>query len=288
MALILKTPPARQGLQWVRQGFTLFIRQPLAFSFLFTAFLAMVLMVSILPLVGAIVGVAALPLLGLGFMVASAEALAGQRVRLGQLFWSLRGDADKRRQLLKLCALYAISALVAMLLADALDGGTMTAFEVSLDSPDDTDAATIALQHEDLLFSLVLRFALVNLIGIPFWHAPALIHWGGQGMSQSLFSSTLAFWRCRAALTVYFLSWGALMLGFGVVLSLMASIDGLRAILPTLLLPGVLMLSSVFYASLIFPFNDSFGRPTSLQDDGPVTPAADQTVSSSSLPPPAP
>jgi len=263
MALILKTPPARQGAIWVRQGFSLFIRQPLAFGFLFTAFLATVLMVSVVPWVGAILGVAALPLLGLGFMVASAEAMAGQRVRLGQMFWSLRGDAGRRRQLLQLCALYAVSALAAMLLADALDGGTMTAFEVSLDSSQNTDTATLALQHEDMLFSLMLRFALVNLIGIPFWHAPALIHWGGQGVGQSLFSSTLAFWRCRGALTVYFLIWGALMLGFGVALSLMATIDGLRAVIPTLLLPGVLMLSSVFYTSLIFPFNDSFGRPSS-------------------------
>jgi hypothetical protein len=263
MALILKTPPARQGVLWVRQALQLFMRQPLALSFLFTSFLASVLMLSIVPWVGAILGVAALPLLGLGFMVASAEALGGQRVRLGQLVWALKGDVNKRGRLLKLCALYAISAFVAMLLADALDGGTMTAFEVSLDDSGNADPATIALQHEDVLISLMLRFALVNLVGIPFWHAPALVHWGGQGVAQSLFSSTLAFWRCRAALTVYFVTWAALMAGFGVLLSLLASMEGLRSVVSVLLLPGVLMLSSVFYTSLIFPFNDSFGRPSS-------------------------
>ena len=42
---------------------------------------------------------------------------------------------------------------------------------------------------------MMLRFGLAALLAVPFWHAPALALWAGQGVGQSLISSTLACWR---------------------------------------------------------------------------------------------
>ena len=48
-----------------------------------------------------------------------------------------------------------------------------------------------------------------TLLSIPYWFAPALVHWGGQGVGQSLFSSTLALWRNKGAFTTFMATWVA-------------------------------------------------------------------------------
>ena len=52
MALSLKTPSPARGALWVREGFRLFGRKPLAFSGMFAAFLFVALLVAFVPLVG--------------------------------------------------------------------------------------------------------------------------------------------------------------------------------------------------------------------------------------------
>ena len=68
MALQLKTVSPGQGAHWMRDGFRLFGRHPLAFSLLLVSFLFAALLVSMVPLVGPLVMLAALPLMSLGFM----------------------------------------------------------------------------------------------------------------------------------------------------------------------------------------------------------------------------
>jgi hypothetical protein len=47
---------------------------------------------------------------------------------------------------------------------------------------------------------------------IPLWHAPALMHWGRQGVAKAMFASVVAMWRTRAALLMFGLGWFALSL----------------------------------------------------------------------------
>jgi hypothetical protein len=109
---------------------------------------------------------------------------------------------------------------------------------------------------------LVCRFGLIALLSVPFWHAPALVHWGGQSPAQALFSSTLAVWRSRGAFVVYLLSWLGIIVAFGVTTALLAGLLGAREMAGMLLLPSVLIFSTVFYVSLLFTFHDSFGGST--------------------------
>ena len=97
------------------------------------------------------------------------------------------------------------------------------------------------------------------LLSVPFWHAPALVHWGGQGVAQALFSSTLAVWRCKGAFFVYALAWAALMLLFGIVTALVFGLLGVPQLVGLIGVPAGLVFSAVFYISLLFTFNDSFG-----------------------------
>lgn len=259
MALSLRSVPAAQGSRWVRDGFRLFGKHPLPFSLLFVVFLAAAALSSVVPLLGGMVMLAAVPLLSLGFMVASESALQGGPIHPGQFFSPLRGDPARRRSLLVLCGGYAAATLLILVLSHAVDDGAFEALQRLLAEGGKPDEVEKLLADPGLQTGLMLRFGLIALLSVPYWHAPALVHWGGQGPAQALFSSTLALWRNKGALTVYLLAWFGLFTVFGVVTSLLLGLLGLGGMLAVVAMPAALIFSTVFYVSLLFTFNDSFG-----------------------------
>lgn len=260
MPLLLKQVDARRGARWVADAFALFARRPLAFTVMFVVFLVGVLFISLVPVVGGVLQMMALPMLSLGFMVASQSALLDGPVRAGQFVEPLKGGTGRRRSLLILCALYGVLAVALLLLCDVVSDGALERLQALMAAGEPSQAELAALLAEGGLQSAVL-LALVGgtLLSIPFWHAPALVHWGAQGVGQALFSSTLALWRCRGAFTVYVLTWAAVILVFGTLSALLFGLLGARQIATLLALPAGLLFSTVFYVSLLFTFNDSFG-----------------------------
>ena len=95
-------------------------------------------------------------------------------------------------------------------------------------------------------------------ISRPFWHAPALVHWGGHPPAKALFFSLVACWRNRGAFVVYALGWLATLLLFVVLASLLFGMLGQRQMMAPLATPVSLIFSTVFYASLYFTFADCF------------------------------
>lgn len=243
----------------MRDGFRLFGKHPLAFSVLLVAFLLSVLLLSLVPYVGSLVAVAALPLLSLGFMVASESALAGQPIHPGHFLAPLKGDTTRRRRQLTLGVAYGAATVLVMLVSDAVDDGKFEKLQRMLGQTQQAAEVEQLLRDPQLFWGVVCRFGLIALLSVPFWHAPALVHWGGQSPAQALFSSTLAVWRSRGAFAVYLLSWLAIILAFGVTTALLAGLLSAREMAGMMLLPSVLIFSTVFYVSLLFTFNDSFG-----------------------------
>lgn len=262
MSLQLKTVAASQGGRWMRDGFRLFGRHPLAFSLMLVAFLFGALVVSMVPLIGPLVMLASLPLMSLGFMVAAESALRGGSIHPGQFLLPLRADARRRGTLLKLCVGYGAATLLVMLLSDGIDGGRFDRLQRLL-GQSGADAEVQALLADPLLaWGVVFRFGAIALLSVPFWHAPALVHWGGQGAGQALFSSTVAVLRAKSAFLVYVVSWVTIIALFGAVTALLAALLSAREFAGILLLPSVLIFSTVFYVSLLFTFHDSFGGST--------------------------
>jgi hypothetical protein len=262
MSLLLKPVPAPQGARWMRDGFRLFGKHPLAFSVLLLSFLLSALVLSLLPLVGSLLVVASLTRLSLGFMVASEAALAGKPVHPGFFLTPLKEDAQRRNRQLKLCVAYGAATVLVMLVSDGLDDGKFEKLQRLLVQSQQTPEVEQLLRDPQLFWGLVCRFGLIALLSVPFWHAPALVHWGGQSPAQALFSSTLAVWRSRGAFVVYLLSWLGIIVAFGVTTALLAGLLGAREMAGMLLLPSVLIFSTVFYVSLLFTFHDSFGGST--------------------------
>lgn len=261
MALSLKTPHPVRGAQWVRDAFRLFVRRSLAFSGLFFAFLFVALLIGLVPLVGPLLQMAMLPLLSLGFMIASASVLHGGAVHPGQFIEPFTGDARRRGRMLVLCAAYGASAVGLLLLANLISGGQLGELQHLVVGSEAAQPQIDAIAADRGVFAGTL-FAIVGatLLSVPFWHAPALVYWGHQGVAQSLFSSTLAVWRAKGAFLVYGLIWFALAAAAGVASALLLSLLGMPQLIGVFALGFGLMFSTAFYVSLVFSFNDCFGQ----------------------------
>lgn len=250
---------AATGAAWVRRGFQAFAKQPLAFSGLFAAFLFLVFVLTLLPVIGPLLLLALLPLGSLGFMIATRQSLGGQ-LPLPRVFVEpLRGGARRTRAMLVLGVVYAIGSVAIITLSEWADGGALESLmDLLADGKATPDVVAERLADGRLQLGLVMRFGLAGLLSVPYWHAPALVHWGEQGAAQSLFSSTVAMWRNKGAFTVFALVWLAVVLCFGVAANLVAALLGQAQLVALLAMPASLLLSTVFYTSLYFSFADCF------------------------------
>jgi hypothetical protein len=269
MALSLKTVPASRGPTWLKDAFSLFARKPLGFLWLFVVFLLAAMAASLVPVLGSLVQFMALPLLSLGFMVAGQSALLGGPVHPRQYLEPLRTDATRRRTLAVLCVGYGLGAMLVLVLADQVSGHAWDRWQELAKqlAVAKTPAAQAPLQAKlAALFQEpgiwqggLLLVVLGTALSVPFWHAPALVHWGGQSAGQALFSSTLALLRTKAAMFTYMMAWVVIIMVFGLASGVLFSMLGMPQLAGALALPVGLVFSTVFYLSALFCFNDSFG-----------------------------
>jgi len=262
MGLRLHTVAPRQGLRWIGQAFAVWWSRPVAFVGLFMFFLFGVLLMMMVPLVGPLVGLGLLPMLTLGFMIATRSALQGGMVNAMQIFEGLRvPDRPRRNAQLMLCAIYALCSIGVIEVAGWIDGGLFEQLQIAMGRPNTPPAEINRLLEDPRLASgMIARLGLATLLSVPFWHAPALVHWSGQGAWQALFSSTVALWRARAAFAVYGLGWTALTIALGLVATAVVLLFGSRAMATLVLMPAGMIVSAVFYVSLWFSFADCFGE----------------------------
>lgn len=269
MQLHLQDVPARNGRLWIRHGFKVFQRQPMALAGLFGLFLFAGFVAMFIPALGVLLMMASLPLLSLGFMLATHLVLQKKMPTASVFIAPLKLTPERRRSQLLLCFGYAGAMLIVGLLADWVDGGSTRDLQRLIAENADNDAIANAATDPRLFWGLATRLGLMGLLSVPYWHAPALVHWGGQGVAQALFSSTLALWRNKGAFIVNMLLWTALVMGVASAVTLVFSLLGLAGVAPVVLMATGLLLSTVFYASLYFSFVDCFmfGAPQNLLDD---------------------
>ncbi len=265
---LLLVPP-RQGALWVRQGFRVFIKQPMAFAGLFATFLFAVFALTLLPVIGPLLLLALLPLGSLGFMVATQGSLDG-RFPLPRAFIApLRTGRPQVVALIKLGVIYAASTWAILAVSDWIDGGALDALmEAQARGGSSPDVVAAKLSDSRLEAGVLLRFGLLALLSVPFWHAPALVHWGRLGTAKALFFSTVAVWRNKGAFIVYSLAWLGVFILFALVANLVLGLIGRAQLVPFVAMPASLIFSTVFYASLWFTFSDCFAAREPTDDAG--------------------
>ena len=118
----LNIVPARTGLQWVKLGLRTFMQQPFALTALFFLLMAFVSMSTIVPLVGAAIALALLPLSTLVMMVAAEDASQGKRPMPTVLVSAWRAGKLQLRPMAVLGALYAGGFLLCMGISALFEG----------------------------------------------------------------------------------------------------------------------------------------------------------------------
>ncbi|MBA4262078.1 MAG: hypothetical protein C0443_08720 [Comamonadaceae bacterium] len=248
----LNIVPARTGLTWVQLGIKTFLRQPLAMAGQFFMFMAVVSLLSVVPLLGTAIALALVPAATLGLMAASREAHAGRFPMPVTLISAFRAGPERMRAMLMLGAAYAGALLLVVLLGSLLGaGGPPPASQADQMTP---EALRAAFDVSSLWPILLLYLPVLAA----FWHAPALLHWHGVSPVKSLFFSLMACWANKGAMLVFMAAWLVVILLAGLVISLIGGLLGGAAALQVIMYPLVLLLAAMFHTSLYFTFRDSF------------------------------
>jgi MFS family permease len=255
----LNIVPARTGILWVKLGVKTFLKQPLALTGLFFMYMAAVLVISQIPLLGIVLGAMLVPAATLGLMAATAEAESGRFPMPTVLISAFRAGRQRARAMLVLGAIYMAGSLVATLLGSLMIGAPAV------------EAQAPQIDERTLLI-LLLHFPLVVL----FWHAPALVHWHGVSPVKSLFFSAVACFRNAGAMLMYAFAWIALFLAVGFVFSTIGLMLGGTTVAKSIMMPTVLLLVAMFTTSLYFTFRDSF-RADGEGEAVPTVPAEEGT-----------
>jgi hypothetical protein len=267
----LQLVPARQGALWVRQGFAVFLRQPMGFAGLFAVFLFAMFLLAWIPLIGPLVLLVLLPLGSLGFMIATRRVLDGRFPLPRAFIEPLRAGRPRLIAMVKLGLIYAASTSLILWLSDLVDGGALDALMEAQGSrtasPDDVAAR---LADPRLEAGVLMRFCLLGLLAVPFWHAPALVHWSGQSAVKSLFFSTVACWRNKGAFIVYSATWLGVLLLFALRANLLFALIGRSQLMPFVAMPASMIFSTIFYASLYFTFAACFSAEPGETDPEPA------------------
>jgi hypothetical protein len=252
--------PASRGIQGVKLGVKTFFRQPLALSGLFFMFLAVISVVSMVPLLGSALALALLPGATLGLMAATREASSGKFPMPLILISAFRAGRQQLRSMLVLGALYALGFVLVLGCSTLVDGGKFAKLYL-LGAPMTAEV----LQQGDFQMAMLLALVLYLPLSLLFWHAPALVHWHGVAPVKSLFFSFVACLRNFWAFTVYGLVWMGMFLVFGIIMATLAAVLGSADVVAVTLYPAAMLMAAMFFTSIYFTFLDSF-EPTPGED----------------------
>lgn len=249
----LNLVPARTGLLWVKLGVQTFFRQPLALLGLFFMFMAVISIVSMVPVIGTALALALLPAATLGLMAATEETSKGKFPMPSILISAFRAGQQRMRAMLVLGAFYAVSFLGVMGLSALFDGGQFA--RLYLVGGKITPELVNAPDFQAAMWTATLLYLPLSML---FWHAPALVHWHGVPPVKSLFFSLVACLRNWAAFLVYGAVWVGAFIVAGLLILLASMLFGSPSLAAIAMLPGALLIAAMFFTSVYFTFRDCF------------------------------
>lgn len=249
----LNIVPARTGLLWFKLGVRTFFKQPLALSGLFFMFMAVMSILTLVPVLGNVLALALLPGATLGLMVATEETTKGKFPMPTVLLSAFRAGRQQLRAMLVLGLLYAVGFLLVLGISATVDGGKFAHLYLMGDGMTEE-----TLAGGDFQSAVLLAMALYMPLSLLFWHAPALVHWHGVSPVKSLFFSMVACLRNFWAFTVYSLVWLASFVAMGMVVAIVAAIIGNPEAVSGIMFPLALLMAAMFFTSIYFSFRDCF------------------------------
>lgn len=268
--------PALAGWMWVRDGWTLFRTQPLAF-FSWAMFVSLMLMIStITPPIGPLFFIILMPTATLLSLSAARHASNGQKILLGTWIEPLRQPLIFRR-LLGMGGLY-VGICVALGLAVFMPfSAEITEALKDVEQTNDLMPLMEAVRTPMIVFAI-----LYVLMASIFWFAPALVGWHGIRVTQALFFSGIACWRNKWAFLVYGLCWLGVFLAIDSFISILMLAGLPITTAATIQVPINVVATAIlycsFYTSYVSVFRGSFHQDP-YSDSDPTPPTDDSTRS---------
>lgn len=239
--------PARHGALWLLAGFSLFRANPPLLTMVTMAYLLVVVVVSLLPYVGAFLLPVVMPALAL--MVAnSCRAIEKGGWRPSGNF--VEGLRENRDALLRLGGLQLLGSFVVLGASSLLGIG---AESLAGDKP----------SPEQMLGAMLPLLALGAPIFLAFWFAPMLTGWDGVAPLKSVFFSFVAVlrnWRAFLAYGVAIAVAGIALPGLLIAIAGSISVSFAEAVAMVLRMLLVFVLSPVLMASVYLSYRDVFGN----------------------------
>jgi len=197
--------PAR-CLDWLVEGWRLFMREPLPWLLAAGSFLIVLALIGVVPLVGWAITLIGFPILGAGLVALADDAANGRPLRLVTLFDGLRRDANSHVMVgvFHLAGALGIGFLAAVV-------GASAALTGALIGP----LAAVGLATGGFMLAAIVFTALWLLLIMALWFAPALIRFHGAEPVPALSASIRACFvnlpTCLVlALGLYVLTWVAM------------------------------------------------------------------------------
>ncbi len=249
--------PAKTGYVWFRQGIWLFRRNPLAFITLFFTYLLAMMLVSLVPMIGAALPLLFIPGIAVGFMAACRDTIAGKPVMPTILIDGFRSYGPVVMQrLFTLGGLYIVSMAIVFAASALGDGGTLLKVMFGLGGAN-PDPETLA--SPGLLVALLVAATLYMPVAMMFWFAPVLTAWHDIPPVKALFFSVVSCWRNRGAFTLYGLLWFAVALGVSFGIAALMQAIGAGAYALTVMMPATIIITSMLYCSFYATYRGCFG-----------------------------
>lgn len=239
----IRTLPASEGIGWIKRAFELIKMNPIMVPSSFFLYLLTLLLVQQVPVIGVLLPGLLVPTLFFGIMAVLRMVAQRERPSLG-VFFSGFSDPTCRSKLLISGVIYSIGFMCAIAASSLADGGLMFRAIVLGQAIDPTPVQV----PRQTLAQLVALIALTPTAAC-FWIAPQLIVWHGMSVSKALFFSFFAFWRNILPITTFFVSIGAMLMAFALILSALAHLLGAPNAAVNTMVPISLFIFVVVYAA---------------------------------------
>jgi hypothetical protein len=233
-----RSVPVGRGWGWIADGFRLFARSPGIWILNTVILLAILLVLSIIPVISMVVNILA-PIFAGGFMQGCRDLDEGGRLEVAHVFAGFRQKAGRLAGLgaIYLLASVGIGLLVFAFVASSIDLGTLE----GLEGGELGATAKLPELGPVVWLGLLIALGLAALLLMAYWFAPALIMLHDVRVFEAM---KLSFRGCLRNI------WPLLL--YGIVLTVLMVL----AVLPLLL--GLLVLIPVLIASVYIGYRDIF------------------------------
>ncbi len=251
----LNKAPSGDGYVWVRQGFWLFKKNPLAFLMLVFLYVFIAQFAILIPVFGVFAVLLLTPALTVGFMTACQMVIRGERVMPTVYLVGFRGtDSIIKKNLLVLGTVYAFAILILSLIASAfIDFKQLVTLLTQQKEPTIRDV-------QGLYTGLTIGLLLYLPVAMVMWFAPVLVAWEKMSVAQALFSSWVACWTNKAAFIFYLMIWAVLIVAVPFFLEALLDSIGLRAAIPFIIPPYSMAALTVMYCSFFATWKACFNK----------------------------